>query len=86
MTPVAVVCRPLMVDRHGTDLELKFSAAEDRRRRGKRGAQGPGRKAKRAGSDRALHETAAREGEGRGKSLHRPPPAGAIALISYMPP
>src|SRR5207245_880345 len=58
--------------------------------RGKCGAQGPGRKRKRAGCGRALHEATAgerRNGERRDAAgVHRLPPAGVIALISYIPP
>src|SRR5216683_4673253 len=80
------------VDRHGSDLELKLRAAEDRCAvgRGKRAEQRPGDKCKPAGRDRALDQSAPAESragvERDAARRHRPPLAGVIAWISYMPP
>src|SRR5260370_38021915 len=80
------------IDRHGSDLELKFGAAEHRRAagRGKPAAGSPGKKRVRAGGGRALDEAAAgkrRAAQEREAAWrHLPAPPGVIAWISYMPP
>src|SRR4029077_12206007 len=67
-------------------------AVEDRRAvgRGRCGAQRPGSKRKRAGCGHVPHEATAGEGRnGERKDAavgHRLPPAGVIALTSYIPP
>ena len=71
--------------RHRSDFERKLGAAEDRRGRSKRAPQREGNQRERAGCSRSLHEAAAGNGEGS-KRIHRPPPAGVIAMISYIPP
>jgi hypothetical protein len=77
-------------ERNVFDRERKFSAAENRRRRSKRAPQREGHERKRAGGGRALKkETAGNGGAGQGgdaAGVHRLPPAGVIAWISYMPP
>src|SRR5215472_8311507 len=72
------------VDRHGSDFELELGPAEDRCGRGECTAQGPRQNHERAGRSGTLQEAAA--GKGGDEGIHRPPPAGVIALISYMPP
>ena len=79
-------------ERDRFDCQSKLSAVEDRRAagRGQCGVQRPRSKRKRAGCGPVSHEATA--GEGRNGERrdavggHRLPPAGVIALISYIPP